>query len=95
MEGLHHDTNLEPATAIPDTKPEINEDSITDAQESDVIPAVKAEDFASLPVNQDLSDRDKIYLYDQIVRIRRFEERSLRAYQQGKIGGFHHLYMGH
>jgi len=28
------------------------------------------------------------------VRIRRFEERSLRAYQQGKIGGFLHLYIG-
>ena len=26
--------------------------------------------------------------------IRRFEERSLRAYQQGKIGGFLHLYIG-
>ncbi|MBN2068617.1 MAG: pyruvate dehydrogenase (acetyl-transferring) E1 component subunit alpha [Opitutales bacterium] len=29
-----------------------------------------------------------------MVRIRRFEERSLRAYQQGKIGGFLHLYIG-
>ena len=29
-----------------------------------------------------------------MVRIRRFEERSLRAYQQGHIGGFLHLYIG-
>ncbi|MBK1876310.1 pyruvate dehydrogenase (acetyl-transferring) E1 component subunit alpha [Pelagicoccus mobilis] len=29
-----------------------------------------------------------------MVRIRRFEERSLRVYQQGKIGGFLHLYIG-
>ena len=29
-----------------------------------------------------------------MVRIRRFEERSLRAYQQGNIGGFLHLYIG-
>src|SRR5690349_2195145 len=29
-----------------------------------------------------------------MVRIRRFEERCLRSYQQGKIGGFLHLYIG-
>ena len=29
-----------------------------------------------------------------MVRIRRFEERSLRSYQQGHIGGFLHLYIG-
>ena len=29
-----------------------------------------------------------------MIRIRRFEERSLRAYQQGHIGGFLHLYIG-
>ena len=29
-----------------------------------------------------------------MVRIRRFEERSLRAYQKGHIGGFLHLYIG-
>lgn len=30
----------------------------------------------------------------QMLRIRRFEERSVRAYQQGKIGGFCHTYIG-
>ena len=94
MEGLHHDTNLEPTTAIPDAKLDGKEDNIIDEQESDLIPTDKDVDFALLPVNQDLSDNDKIDLYDQMVRIRRFEERSLRAYQQGKIGGFLHLYIG-
>ena len=94
MEGLHHDTNLEPTTAIPDAKLDGNEDNIIDEQESDLIPTDKGVDFASLTLNQDLSDNDKIDLYDQMVRIRRFEERSLRAYQEGKIGGFLHLYIG-
>ncbi len=41
-----------------------------------------------------LSRDEKIKLYRDMVRIRRFEERSLHAYQQGKIGGFLHLYIG-
>ena len=36
----------------------------------------------------------KIDLYREMVRVRRFEERTLRMYQQGKIGGFLHLYIG-
>ncbi len=67
----------------------------------------KAEDAISAslkngqaPVNARLSAEQKIELYRQMVRIRRFEERSLRAYQtknsQGgaNIGGFLHLYIG-
>ena len=52
------------------------------------------------PVNASLSREKKINLFRQMVRIRRFEERSLRAYQtknsQGgsNIGGFLHLYIG-
>ncbi len=51
-------------------------------------------------VNASLSKEQKIELFRQMVRIRRFEERSLRAYQtknsQGgsNIGGFLHLYIG-
>ncbi len=52
------------------------------------------------PINAALSAAQKIDLYRTMVRIRRFEERSLRAYQ-GKnsaggtnIGGFLHLYIG-
>ena len=50
--------------------------------------------FATAPINESLSNKEKIELYRTIVGIRRFEERSLRAYNQGKIGGFLHLYIG-
>lgn len=46
------------------------------------------------PINAKLSRDDKIELFRKMVRIRRFEERSLRAYQAKKIGGFLHLYIG-
>ena len=48
----------------------------------------------SAPVNAGMSAEDKLSLLAQMVRIRRFEERSLRSYQQGRIGGFLHLYIG-
>ncbi len=47
-----------------------------------------------LPINKDLTHEQLIGFYRDMVRIRRFEERSLRVYQQGKIGGFLHLYIG-
>jgi pyruvate dehydrogenase E1 component alpha subunit len=50
--------------------------------------------FAEAPVNKALSRDQRIGLYRLMVRIRRFEERSLRSYQAGKIGGFLHLYIG-
>ncbi len=46
------------------------------------------------PINANLAKSEKIELYRKMVRIRRFEERSLRAYQSKKIGGFLHLYIG-
>ncbi len=46
------------------------------------------------PINARLGHDELIALYRDMVRIRRFEERCLRAYQQGKIGGFLHLYIG-
>lgn len=49
---------------------------------------------SKLPVNKGLSKDDLVDFYRSMVRIRRFEERSLRVYQQGKIGGFLHLYIG-
>src|SRR5512140_3315396 len=33
-------------------------------------------------------------LYEEMVVIRRMEERAAELYQQGKIGGFLHLYIG-
>ena len=50
--------------------------------------------YAGAPVNAALPAEEKIRLYRLMVRIRRFEERSLRAYQAKKIGGFLHLYIG-
>jgi pyruvate dehydrogenase E1 component alpha subunit len=49
---------------------------------------------SSAPINARLSADEKIELYRKMVRIRRFEERSLRSYQAKKIGGFLHLYIG-
>ncbi len=45
-------------------------------------------------VNAKLGQDELIQFYKDMVRIRRFEERCLRSYQQGKIGGFLHLYIG-
>lgn len=50
--------------------------------------------LSSEHVNAMLSVDDKVRLLTDMTRIRRFEERSLRAYQQGNIGGFLHLYEG-
>src|SRR5688500_16483599 len=42
-----------------------------------------------------VSERETLLgLYESMFRIRRFEEESARAYAQGKIGGFLHLYIG-
>jgi pyruvate dehydrogenase E1 component alpha subunit len=40
------------------------------------------------------TDPQHIELYRQMLTIRRFEEEAARAYAQGKIGGFLHLYIG-
>ena len=45
-------------------------------------------------INAKLGHDELIALYRDMVRIRRFEERCLRSYQQGKIGGFLHLIIG-
>jgi pyruvate dehydrogenase E1 component alpha subunit len=40
------------------------------------------------------TDPQHLDLYRQMVLVRRFEEEAARAYSQGKIGGFLHLYIG-
>jgi pyruvate dehydrogenase E1 component alpha subunit len=40
------------------------------------------------------TDELHLELYRQMATIRRFEEEAARAYAQGKIGGFLHLYIG-
>ncbi len=57
-------------------------------------PTAPAHDPALAAINARLSRDEKIELHRKMVRIRRFEERSLRAYQAKKIGGFLHLYIG-
>jgi pyruvate dehydrogenase E1 component alpha subunit len=41
-----------------------------------------------------MQKKDQLELYQQMVLIRRVEERGAELYQQGKIGGFMHLYIG-
>ncbi|MBC8496186.1 MAG: pyruvate dehydrogenase (acetyl-transferring) E1 component subunit alpha [Anaerolineales bacterium] len=41
-----------------------------------------------------MEKQDHLDLYHQMVLIRRVEERAAELYQQGKIGGFLHLYIG-
>lgn len=60
----------------------------------DAVGANNPTDHRQAPVNAELSAAERINLYRTMVRIRRFEERSLRAYQAKKIGGFLHLYIG-
>lgn len=50
--------------------------------------------YQDAPVNRDLKPEEKIEFLRTMYRVRRFEERAVRAYQQGKIGGFLHLYIG-
>ncbi|MBC2600666.1 pyruvate dehydrogenase (acetyl-transferring) E1 component subunit alpha [Puniceicoccus vermicola] len=57
-------------------------------------PSGPVEKAAKAKINSSLSDEEKIKLLEEMIRVRRFEERSLRSYQQGKIGGFLHLYIG-
>ena len=42
-----------------------------------------------------LPDRERaLHLLQQMIRIRRFEEKSAELYSAGKIRGFLHLYIG-
>jgi len=50
--------------------------------------------FADAKINQSLSDQDKIDLLRLMIRIRKFEQVSLQGYQDDKMGGFLHLYIG-
>src|SRR5678816_2898745 len=56
--------------------------------------AVKSSDYALAPINQSLKPGDKTRLLSEMLRIRRFEQLSLKHYQAQKMGGFLHLYTG-
>lgn len=51
-------------------------------------------DYAKAPINAGLTPEQKLGFLADMLRIRRFEQASLRLYQQGKMGGFLHLYIG-
>lgn len=57
-------------------------------------PVPAALSHKDVEINRGLAPAERIRLFRDMVRIRRFEERTLRVYQQGKIGGFLHLYIG-
>ena len=42
----------------------------------------------------DFKKQELLDMYYDMVLIRRFEERCAQLYQEGKIGGFLHLYIG-
>ena len=88
MEGLHHDTIVDEEEEDPPIK---EQGALVEAEQLD---GSRDEDFSNKPINRDLTPDERVSLFEQMVRIRRFEERSLRAYQQGHIGGFLHLYIG-
>lgn len=64
------------------------------AKKSSSNPSSVSPGYALDPVNAALTAGDKQSLLRDMIRIRRFEERSLKAYQGGHIGGFLHLYNG-
>ena len=66
----------------------------TPIAETKAEPSPPDSEHAGAPINAKLSRDERIELHRVMVRIRRFEERSLRAYQAKKIGGFLHLYIG-
>ena len=41
-----------------------------------------------------MEKQDYLKMYQEMVIIRRLEEKAAELYQQGKIGGFLHLYIG-
>ena len=43
---------------------------------------------------ENLSDEQLLKMLADMMLIRRFEERTMQAYQQAKIGGFCHIYIG-
>lgn len=57
-------------------------------------PAVNPVDYARAEINATLGPDEKIRLLSEMLRIRRFEQTALKYYNQGKMGGFLHLYIG-
>lgn len=70
---------------------------VLDADGPETIPASKEHARVKSEQRHRLHDLDQdtlINLFQQMLLIRRFEEKSAAAYSMGKIGGFCHLYIG-
>ena len=57
-------------------------------------PKTSPMEHAKAPINASLSPDDQVRLLREMLRVRRFEQMALKHYNQGKIGGFLHLYIG-
>ncbi len=57
-------------------------------------PVADAVDYSGAPINAKLTPEDKIRFLREMFRIRRFEQTALKYYNQGRMGGFLHLYIG-
>jgi pyruvate dehydrogenase E1 component alpha subunit len=64
---------------------------ITVTEEETVVDPV---DYSQAKINASLTPEQKIGLLREMFRIRRFEQVSLKYYNQGVMGGFLHLYIG-
>ncbi|HEY8899297.1 MAG TPA: thiamine pyrophosphate-dependent enzyme [Chthoniobacterales bacterium] len=51
-------------------------------------------DYATAPINASLTKEDKIRFLRQLYSIRNFERVALKHYNEGKMAGFLHLYIG-
>jgi pyruvate dehydrogenase E1 component alpha subunit len=56
--------------------------------------AVDPVDYPNAEINKSLTPERKISFLRDMFRIRRFEQTSLKYYNQGMMGGFLHLYIG-
>jgi pyruvate dehydrogenase E1 component subunit alpha len=56
--------------------------------------AGEAADYSHVEINRTLTPERKIGFLRDMMRIRKFEQVAFKYYNQGKIGGFLHLYIG-
>ncbi|GEM_PF-106374 len=86
-------SSFAPSIVSPKSKTKSKKSSASEEPE-DFQEDIDLKAFQDHRVNKRLTAEEKLDLYTLMVRIRRFEERAVRGYQQGKIGGFLHDYIG-
>lgn len=62
--------------------------------DTDTLVETSQNKYAGAEINRKLTPEEKINFLRDMFRIRRFEQTSFKHYQQGKMGGFLHLYTG-